>query len=56
MSAIKERRFGRAVRLPSTLQLKHQILREGFHEAQRAAVLDFDPAKSKDAAPEKVKP
>jgi hypothetical protein len=33
---MKQRRFGRRINLPSTLQLKHQILRDRFEQAQNA--------------------
>jgi hypothetical protein len=36
---MKERRFARVIRLPSTLQLKHQILRDRFEEAEKQARL-----------------
>ena len=53
---MKERRFGRAIKMPSTLQLKHQILRDRFNEIQKAAGLDADSVKKTGVAPEKVKP
>lgn len=52
---MKERRFGRAIKMPSTLQLKHQILRDRFNEIQKAC-LDADSVKKTGVAPEKVKP
>jgi hypothetical protein len=30
---MKERRFGRSIRLPSILELKHQIVRDRFEQA-----------------------
>jgi hypothetical protein len=38
-SAMKERRFGRTIKMPATLQLKHQILRDRFEQAQKTAAL-----------------
>ncbi|HVV78947.1 MAG TPA: hypothetical protein VHD59_04940 [Pseudolabrys sp.] len=40
---MKERRFARVIRLPSTLQLKHQILRDRFEEAEKQARLNNAP-------------
>jgi hypothetical protein len=40
---MKERRFARTISLPSTLQLKHLILRDRFEEAEKQARLDNVP-------------
>jgi hypothetical protein len=40
---MKERRLAGVIRLPSTLQLKHQILRDRFEEAEKRARLNNAP-------------
>jgi len=39
---MKERRFGRTIKLPSTLQLKHQILMSQLEELLRLEKLEAD--------------
>lgn len=41
---MRHRRFGRTIDLPSTLQLKHQILKDRFDEAQKSRPLDIQSA------------